>query len=56
MSEGAPAIEQGGSDVARASVQRQPSAWNIANYLTVLRLLLVPVFVAILFVDDGQSA
>ncbi|MFT4199334.1 CDP-diacylglycerol--glycerol-3-phosphate 3-phosphatidyltransferase [Gordonia sp. (in: high G+C Gram-positive bacteria)] len=32
-----------------------PSVWNIANYLTVLRLLLVPVFVVVLFVDDGKS-
>ncbi|SDC99847.1 CDP-diacylglycerol--glycerol-3-phosphate 3-phosphatidyltransferase [Rhodococcus tukisamuensis] len=28
---------------------------NIANILTVLRILLVPVFLAALFVDDGQS-
>ncbi len=33
-----------------------PSVWNIANYLTVLRLFLVPVFVVVLFVDDGESA
>ncbi len=31
------------------------SAWNVANGLTVFRLLLVPVFVVTLFVDDGQS-
>ncbi len=31
------------------------SAWNIANYLTVLRLLLVPVFLVVLLVDDGQD-
>ncbi|MFT3900235.1 MAG: CDP-diacylglycerol--glycerol-3-phosphate 3-phosphatidyltransferase [Gordonia sp. (in: high G+C Gram-positive bacteria)] len=29
--------------------------WNIANYLTVLRLALVPVFVVVLFIDDGKS-
>ncbi|MFC4602922.1 CDP-diacylglycerol--glycerol-3-phosphate 3-phosphatidyltransferase [Rhodococcus kronopolitis] len=28
---------------------------NIANILTVLRILLVPVFLAALFVDDGES-
>ncbi len=33
-----------------------PSAWNIANYLTMLRLLLVPVFGWLLLVDDGLSA
>ena len=32
-----------------------PSAWNIANYLTMLRLLLVPVFGWLLLVDDGLS-
>ena len=31
------------------------SAWNIANYLTVLRLLLVPVFLVLLLAEDGQS-
>ena len=31
------------------------SAWNLANYLTVLRLLLVPVFLVLLLVDDGQD-
>ena len=32
-----------------------PSAWNIANYLTILRLLLVPVFGWLLLVDDGHE-
>ncbi len=32
------------------------SAWNIANYLTVLRLLLVPVFLVLLLAEDGQHA
>ena len=31
------------------------SAWNLANYLTVLRLLLVPVFVVLLVGRDGQD-
>ncbi len=33
-----------------------PSAWNIANYLTVLRLLLVPVFGWLLLAEGGQNA
>jgi CDP-diacylglycerol--glycerol-3-phosphate 3-phosphatidyltransferase len=32
------------------------SAWNIANALTVLRLALVPVFLVLLFHDDGDDA
>jgi len=34
---------------------RAVSAWNIANALTVLRLVLVPVFVAALFAGSGQD-
>jgi CDP-diacylglycerol--glycerol-3-phosphate 3-phosphatidyltransferase len=33
----------------------QVSAWNIANYLTVLRLLLVPVFLAFLLAREGED-
>ena len=33
-----------------------PSPWNIANYLTVLRLLLVPVFGWLLLAESGQNA
>ncbi|MDP9399198.1 MAG: CDP-diacylglycerol--glycerol-3-phosphate 3-phosphatidyltransferase [Actinomycetota bacterium] len=33
--------------------RRGVSAWNAANALTLLRLLLVPVFVALLFADSG---
>lgn len=32
------------------------SPWNLANYLTVLRLLLVPVFVVLLLTDEGRDA
>ncbi|MFJ2781159.1 MULTISPECIES: CDP-diacylglycerol--glycerol-3-phosphate 3-phosphatidyltransferase [unclassified Kitasatospora] len=32
-----------------------PGIWNIANMLTMLRLLLVPVFVALLFADGGHD-
>ena len=32
------------------------SVWNIANALTVLRLALVPVFLALLFHDGGEDA
>lgn len=31
------------------------SSWNVANYLTVLRLLLVPVFAWLLVYDDGAQ-
>jgi CDP-diacylglycerol--glycerol-3-phosphate 3-phosphatidyltransferase len=34
---------------------QQVSPWNIANYLTVLRLLLVPVFLAFLLARDGDD-
>ena len=33
----------------------KPSNWNIANALTVLRLVLVPVFLIQLLHDDGQD-
>lgn len=32
-----------------------PSAWNVANLLTVVRLLLVPVFGWLLLIDDGRD-
>ena len=32
------------------------SPWNLANYLTVLRLLLVPVFLVLLLARDGDDA
>jgi CDP-diacylglycerol---glycerol-3-phosphate 3-phosphatidyltransferase len=41
--------------VPPASPTPAPSPWNIANALTMLRLLLVPIFGWLLLVDDGQS-
>jgi CDP-diacylglycerol--glycerol-3-phosphate 3-phosphatidyltransferase len=38
-----------------AAAPNQVSAWNIANGLTVLRLLLVPAFAVILFQGDGHE-
>ncbi|WP_277212763.1 CDP-diacylglycerol--glycerol-3-phosphate 3-phosphatidyltransferase [Isoptericola croceus] len=32
-----------------------PSPWNIANFVTMVRIALVPVFAWALLVDDGQS-
>ena len=32
------------------------SPWNLANYLTVLRLALVPVFLVLVLADDGDHA
>jgi len=41
----------------RAATSRPvASSWNIANALTVLRLALVPVFLVLLFHDDGDDA
>ena len=45
---------QGPGDPATAPVA-QVSNFNIANQLTVLRLVLVPVFLACLLYDEGQS-
>ncbi|MEV6207704.1 CDP-diacylglycerol--glycerol-3-phosphate 3-phosphatidyltransferase [Kitasatospora sp. NPDC051914] len=38
-----------------AAPSPQPGVWNIANVLTMLRLLLVPVFVLLLFADGGHD-
>lgn len=38
-----------------AALTSTASAWNIANALTVFRLLLVPVFVAALFAEGGHD-
>jgi CDP-diacylglycerol--glycerol-3-phosphate 3-phosphatidyltransferase len=45
----------GEPDPLAAPVAQSVSAWNIANALTVLRLLLVPVFAVLLFHDDGND-
>ena len=42
------------SDAAPAPVP--PSPWNIANALTMLRIVLVPLFGWLLLVDNGESA
>lgn len=44
----------GPGDAAADPVARV-SAWNVANYLTVFRLLLVPVFAVLLLAEDGDS-
>ena len=38
-----------------AEVPSEASAWNIANAITMLRLLLVPVFAVVLFHGDGHQ-
>jgi CDP-diacylglycerol--glycerol-3-phosphate 3-phosphatidyltransferase len=45
----------GEPDPLAAPVAPSVSAWNIANALTVLRLLLVPVFAVFLFHDGGND-
>ncbi|HEY3201681.1 MAG TPA: CDP-alcohol phosphatidyltransferase family protein, partial [Actinomycetes bacterium] len=45
----------GEPDPLAAPVAQSASVWNIANALTVLRLLLVPVFAVFLFHDDGND-
>jgi CDP-diacylglycerol--glycerol-3-phosphate 3-phosphatidyltransferase len=43
------------SDDPIAEPSSSVSAWNVANALTMLRLLLVPVFAVLLFHDNGQN-
>jgi CDP-diacylglycerol---glycerol-3-phosphate 3-phosphatidyltransferase len=46
----------GPEDASAATARPAPSIWNIANALTMVRLLLVPVFGALLLYADGTSA
>ncbi|MDH6127691.1 CDP-diacylglycerol--glycerol-3-phosphate 3-phosphatidyltransferase [Kitasatospora sp. GP82] len=50
---GAPAAPHPGRP--GAALPPQPGLWNIANILTMVRLLLVPVFVALLFAAGGHD-
>ncbi|GAA2258269.1 MULTISPECIES: CDP-diacylglycerol--glycerol-3-phosphate 3-phosphatidyltransferase [Kitasatospora] len=50
---GAPAAPHPGRP--GAALPPQPGLWNIANVLTMVRLLLVPVFVALLFAAGGHD-
>jgi CDP-diacylglycerol--glycerol-3-phosphate 3-phosphatidyltransferase len=50
---GAPAAAHPGRPAA--ALPPAPSVWNIANVLTMVRVLLVPVFVALLFADGGHN-
>ncbi|MGW8557489.1 CDP-diacylglycerol--glycerol-3-phosphate 3-phosphatidyltransferase [Streptomyces tubercidicus] len=50
---GVPASAAGGPRAA--PVVRQAGLWNIANLLTMLRLVLVPAFVVLLMHDDGTD-
>ncbi|WP_328954933.1 CDP-diacylglycerol--glycerol-3-phosphate 3-phosphatidyltransferase [Kitasatospora purpeofusca] len=50
---GAPAAAHPGRPAA--VVPPAPGIWNIANVLTMVRLLLVPVFVCLLFADGGHD-
>ncbi|HUR14996.1 MAG TPA: CDP-diacylglycerol--glycerol-3-phosphate 3-phosphatidyltransferase [Mycobacteriales bacterium] len=44
------------NDPLAAPLSARASTWNIANALTVLRLLLVPLFVLALFAGDGHDS
>ncbi|MGW3041296.1 CDP-diacylglycerol--glycerol-3-phosphate 3-phosphatidyltransferase [Kitasatospora sp. NPDC001159] len=50
---GAPAAAHPGRPAA--ALPSAPGVWNIANVLTMVRVLLVPVFVALLFADGGHN-
>ncbi|MGW7350543.1 CDP-diacylglycerol--glycerol-3-phosphate 3-phosphatidyltransferase [Streptomyces sp. NPDC054784] len=55
---GVPASAAGSGPVAKpkaAVAVRQVSLWNIANILTMIRLLLVPGFVALMLADGGDD-
>ncbi|MFE5586730.1 CDP-diacylglycerol--glycerol-3-phosphate 3-phosphatidyltransferase [Kitasatospora sp. NPDC056531] len=50
---GAPAAAHPGRPAA--ALPSAPGVWNIANVLTMVRVLLVPVFVTLLFADGGHN-
>lgn len=54
---GVPASAAGGGPVAKpkAAAVPQVSLWNIANILTMVRLLLVPCFVLLMLADGGHD-
>jgi CDP-diacylglycerol--glycerol-3-phosphate 3-phosphatidyltransferase len=51
----APAAPPAARQTAPATVSAKPRLWNIANVLTVARLALVPVIVAVLVWDGGAN-
>ncbi|WP_371499512.1 CDP-diacylglycerol--glycerol-3-phosphate 3-phosphatidyltransferase [Kitasatospora sp. NBC_00374] len=55
MTNGPGAPTAAGRDRPTAALPPPPGIWNIANVLTMARLLLVPVFVALLFADGGHN-
>ncbi|MFJ1706113.1 CDP-diacylglycerol--glycerol-3-phosphate 3-phosphatidyltransferase [Kitasatospora sp. NPDC088346] len=55
MTNGPGAPTAAGRDRPTAAPPPPPGIWNIANVLTMARLLLVPVFVALLFADGGHN-
>ncbi|MQS14228.1 CDP-diacylglycerol--glycerol-3-phosphate 3-phosphatidyltransferase [Streptomyces kaniharaensis] len=55
MTKGPSAPAAAHPDRPAAAVPPAPGVWNIANLLTMLRLLLVPVFVALLFAGGGHD-
>lgn len=55
---GMPASAAGGGSAAKpktADAPAQAGLWNIANILTMLRLVLVPAFVLLMFADGGHD-
>ncbi|MEV4616364.1 CDP-diacylglycerol--glycerol-3-phosphate 3-phosphatidyltransferase [Kitasatospora sp. NPDC049258] len=55
MTNGPGAPTTAGPDRPTAALPPPPGIWNIANVLTMVRLLLVPVFIALLFADGGHN-
>ncbi|MEY9964444.1 CDP-diacylglycerol--glycerol-3-phosphate 3-phosphatidyltransferase [Streptacidiphilus sp. MAP12-16] len=50
-----PPARGGDGPVVEATAASRPSLWNIPNYLTMLRLLIVPVFAALLLANGGHD-